>query len=519
MTDVIIGVYNGKGISSPDGQKISEELCKSDLVLKAKWEIGKTRLTYLSNSKFNRVVLVGLGDQLNNPTQVDFSAQEKVETERLNSPKNQPSIKQNNKVKFEEQFDLVENGEWSIVISDKVREAIKEAVTLLRKDDRKITHQVFLDSALAGPQYEQQVVEGAVIGAYEFKLGEDVDEEEKTITIEPLNGHKSETWNKAYIYAHSQVIAARLTETPANLMTPTIFSNTFYSLFQNVKNAQVIIRDREWAQSMEMFSFLGVAQGSDEEPKILEVKYSGNSSTSDIDLILIGKGITFDSGGISLKDAPGMKAMKGDMGGAAAIMSALLGISQLGLPLNVVGLAFLCENMPSGKAVKPGDVIRAMNKKSIEVDNTDAEGRLILADALCYASTMHPKVIIDCATLTGAIVVALGEAASGVYTNSNELWHKIDAAGQITNDYMWRMPLFKEKYLKQLQSKTAKLNNVGGREGGSCTAATFLSEFVDFDKVKHWSHIDIAGSALMKEGMSGRPTRALIELAAILNGK
>jgi aminopeptidase len=246
------------------------------------------------------------------------------------------------------------------------------------------------------------------------------------------------------------------------------------------------------------------------------VTYTGNPSSKEIDLILIGKGITFDSGGISIKPSPGMKDMKGDMGGAACVISGLLGISQLEIPLNVIGLAFLCENMPGGNAVKPGDVVRAMNKKSIEIDNTDAEGRLILADALCYASEKRPNIIVDCATLTGAVVVALGHAASGVYTSSNELWQKIDIAGQKTNDYMWRMPLFKTHYLKQLKSQVAKLNNIGGREGGSCTAATFLSEFVDFDKVKHWSHIDIAGVSMGKEGQTGKPTRALIEFATLL---
>lgn len=212
-----------------------------------------------------------------------------------------------------------------------------------------------------------------------------------------------------------------------------------------------------------------------------------------------------------------MKEMKGDMGGAAACASALHAIAQLHMPLNIVCLAYLCENMPSGKAVKPGDVITAMNGKTIEVDNTDAEGRLILADGLCYASDMKPKVLVDVATLTGAIVIALGNTASGVYTSSNRLWNMISQAGINTNDYMWRMPLFKEAYMKQLKSHVAKLNNIGGKEGGSATAATFLSEFVDADKVQSWAHIDIAGVAMVKQHQTGRPTRALIELAQLLS--
>jgi aminopeptidase len=173
--------------------------------------------------------------------------------------------------------------------------------------------------------------------------------------------------------------------------------------------------------------------------------------------------------------------------------------------------------MPGPDALKPGDVIQAMNKVTIEVDNTDAEGRLILADGLCYASDMKPKVLVDVATLTGACVVALGNACTGVYTTSNHLWSCIETAGVTTNDFMWRMPLFIDIYMKQLKSQTADLNNIGGREAGSCTAATFLSSFVDYDKVGDWAHLDIAGTFMGRNRMTGRPTRALIQLAQLLS--
>lgn len=311
---------------------------------------------------------------------------------------------------------------------------------------------------------------------------------------------------------------------PANYMTPTIFANSFKTKFEALQSDSIktSIYDASWAREQKMNTFLTVAKGSDEEPRILQVNYNGkpNPTGNEIDLVLIGKGITFDSGGISIKPSAGMKEMKGDMGGAAACMSALYGIAQLQLPLNVVGLAYLCENMPSGRAVKPGDVAVSMSGKTIEIDNTDAEGRLILADALWYASSqLKPKVIVDVATLTGAIVVALGEPASGVYTSSNNLWHSINRAGLKTNDYMWRMPLFKKPYLKQMKSNAAMIINAGGRDAGSATAATFLSEFVNFDNVKEWAHIDIAGSSMAKDGMTGRPTRALIELAQELMNK
>lgn len=210
-----------------------------------------------------------------------------------------------------------------------------------------------------------------------------------------------------------------------------------------------------------------------------------------------------------------MHEMKGDMSGAGTVMGALLAIARLGLPINVNALAFLCENMPSGRAIKPGDVVRAMNNKTIEIQNTDAEGRLILADALCYSSTKKPKIIIDVATLTGAIVIALGNAATGVFTNSNQLWKSLEKASLKEADLFWRMPLFKDEYQKQLKSRVSQLNNIGGRPAGSATAAVFLSEFVDLKNVQ-WAHLDIAGSSSNKDGYNGRPVRTLVEFAAQL---
>ncbi|KAL0484206.1 cytosol aminopeptidase [Acrasis kona] len=511
-SDIILGVYDkSKGLSTTDAKNAAEGLSDS-LINKAKWDIGKTRLTYTNNG---RTVLVGLGSSLDKSSNA-----EKVEEESEGEKKD--PYKQNNKIELSNQFiNRNSNSSFDIETAEKIRECIKGAVKALKSDDRKSTKEIKLDALLAGEGYQRQVIEGAVLGTYDYILpdGEQFDSSLKkkpTITINPLT-NKSNDWDKVVIYAESQILAATLCETPANLMTPTIFAETMRSKFDSIKNTSVQIHDREWASSLGMESFLTVAKGSDQEPKVLEVNYKGNPNSDQIDLILVGKGITFDSGGISIKPSSGMKDMKGDMGGAACTVSALHGIARLNLPINVISIAFLCENMPSGGAVKPGDVIRAMNKKSIEIDNTDAEGRLILADALCYASTKNPKIIVDCATLTGAVVVALGHAASGVYTNSQSLWQCIDESGQATNDYMWRMPLFKSKFMKQLKSHVAHLNNIGGRPAGSCTAATFLSEFVDFNHVQHWAHIDIAGTSQVSSEMTGAPTRCLIELASNLN--
>jgi aminopeptidase len=229
------------------------------------------------------------------------------------------------------------------------------------------------------------------------------------------------------------------------------------------------------------------------------------------------------SGGISLKPSAHMDLMKGDMGGAATVAGALYGISKLQLPINVVAVTPLCENMPSGTATKPGDVTKAMNGKSIEILDTDAEGRLILADALYYISSKYnPKSLIDLATLTGAMDVALGDVFAGVFTNSDELWQDLEKAGKKTSDPFWRMPL-DDGYLKEMQeSFVADFNNLGkGRSGGACSAAAFLKEFVDgLDKEDPiaWAHIDIAGvmdsqstNGYNIKGMSGRPTRSLVE--------
>ncbi|XP_037685385.1 cytosol aminopeptidase [Choloepus didactylus] len=361
----------------------------------------------------------------------------------------------------------------------------------------------------------QAAAEGAVLGLFEY---DDLKHKKKTVVLAKLHGSgDQEAWQKGILFASGQNLARHLMETPANEMTPTIFAQI---IEENLKTAssktQVHIRPKCWIEEQEMGSFLSVAKGSEEPPVFLEIHYKGSPDASEPPLVFVGKGITFDSGGISIKASANMDLMRADMGGAATICSAIVSAAKLNLPINVIGLAPLCENMPSGKANKPGDVVRAKNGKTIQVDNTDAEGRLILADALCYAHTFNPEVIINAATLTGAMDIALGSGATGVFTNSSWLWTRLFEASVETGDRVWRMPLF-EHYTKQVvDCQLADVNNIGKyRSAGACTAAAFLKEFVTHPK---WAHLDIAGVMTNKDevpylrkGMTGRPTRTLIE--------
>jgi leucyl aminopeptidase len=263
-----------------------------------------------------------------------------------------------------------------------------------------------------------------------------------------------------------------------------------------------------------MHALLAVAQGSLEEPRFIAIEYSGGTDGA-APLVLVGKGVTFDSGGISIKPAERMEDMKFDMSGAAAVLGAMQGIAELKLRANVVALIPATENLPSGTALKPGDVIRTHLGKTIEIINTDAEGRLILADALSYARRYNPAAIVDCATLTGACVIALGHHAIGIMGNNGALIDQLRAAGQRTGERCWPLPLWDE-YREQIDSTIADIKNSGGRPAGSITAGWFLKEFVADETP--WAHLDIAGTAYrdeaapyLRKGAAGVPTRLLID--------
>ena len=258
-----------------------------------------------------------------------------------------------------------------------------------------------------------------------------------------------------------------------------------------------------------MHSLLSVTAGTKEPARLIVMQYKGKARQAPV--VLVGKGVTFDSGGISLKPGPGMDEMKYDMCGAASVIGAMAAIAKLKLPINVNVVVPAVENLPSGKATRPGDIVKSMSGKTIEILNTDAEGRLILCDALTYSRRFKPDTIIDVATLTGACVIALGHHRTAVMSNNDKLADEIVAAGIASDDRGWHMPL-SDEYTSQLDSNFADLANVGGRDGGSITAGCFLSEFTDG---MNWAHLDIAGTAWKSgksKGATGRPVPMLTEI-------
>ncbi|MEL0164028.1 MAG: leucyl aminopeptidase [Candidatus Heimdallarchaeota archaeon] len=366
-------------------------------------------------------------------------------------------------------------------------------------------------SILQMGEFSRETAEGVILGLYTFDELKEKSTDNNVIKNVTFIGDGD--FNTGIVISEAQVIARRLTELPANIATPTYISEEIQKIFKSMDNTDIKIHEEKWALDRKMNSFLSVAAGSDQPAKFAEIKYYGTDK-SEKPIILAGKGITFDTGGISLKGGAGMGLMRGDMGGAAAVIGILYAVSKLKLNINVIGLTPLTENMPSGKATKPSDVVFASNGKSIEIDNTDAEGRLILADALVYADEFTPHTVIDIATLTGAMGVALGQHYTGSFVRSDELWQELEHAGIQSDEKLWRMPLDK-KYKKQLQSTLADLKNVGGRPAGSVTAAMFLSEFTE---TKRWAHLDIAGTAWVTsagditiKGMTGVPVRALTQ--------
>lgn len=278
---------------------------------------------------------------------------------------------------------------------------------------------------------------------------------------------------------------------PANIVTPTYLADTAHSFKKISKKVTVNVLDEKDIKKLKMNAFLAVAQGSNEAMKFIQMEYQGAAKNKK-PIVLVGKGITFDSGGISIKPGHNMDAMKFDMCGAATVVGIFNSVVKLNLPINLVCLVPTCENMPSGKAVKPGDVVTSMSGQTIEIVNTDAEGRLILCDALTYAKRYKPELVIDMATLTGACIIALGDVASGLYSNNDILANQLINSGTKTNDKVWRMPLFTE-YHDMLKGTVADLSNIGSWKGsaGSVTAACFLEKFTDYK----WAHLDIAGSA------------------------
>jgi leucyl aminopeptidase len=300
-----------------------------------------------------------------------------------------------------------------------------------------------------------------------------------------------------------------LANLPANVCTPRYLAESARALAKSHESVSARVLEEREIRRLGMGSFLSVTRGSEEPPRLIVLEYRGGRK-GEAPFALVGKGITFDTGGISLKQPTGMDEMKFDMSGAASVFGAFKAIATIGAPLNLVGIIPTCENMPGGRATKPGDIVTSMAGKTIEVLNTDAEGRLILCDGLTYARRFKPRAVVDVATLTGACVVALGAHYCGLFSPDDKLAAALGAAGERADDRAWRMPVA-EEYSELLKSNFADMANVAGREAGAITAACFLWKFTDG---LSWAHLDIAGSAYLTgahKGSTGRPVPLLVD--------
>ncbi len=316
--------------------------------------------------------------------------------------------------------------------------------------------------------------------------------------------------------ANGMELAKTLGNLPGNICTPTYLSAHALALDKAHKKIKTTVLEEKDMQKLGMGSFLSVTRGSEQPGKLITLEYKGGDKKQK-PIVLVGKGITFDTGGISLKPGAEMDEMKYDMCGAASVLGTMQAIAEMGLELNVVGVIPTCENMPSGLATKPGDIVTSMSGQTIEILNTDAEGRLILCDALTYSAKFEPDTVIDIATLTGACVIALGHVAHGLFANEDKLAKELLAAGEQAHDRAWQLPLW-DDYQPLLDSNFADMQNIGGRAGGTITAACFLARFT---KEYRWAHLDIAGTAWKsgkEKGSTGRPmpmlTQYLINRAA-----
>jgi leucyl aminopeptidase len=303
--------------------------------------------------------------------------------------------------------------------------------------------------------------------------------------------------------------ARQLGDLPANICTPTYLAKEARAIAGKNRKTSIKVLEEKAMRDLGMGALLSVAAGSDQPAKLIVLEYRGGRR-GDAPQVLVGKGITFDTGGISLKPGAKMDEMKYDMCGAASVLGTLQAVIELELPLNVVAIVAATENMPSGGATKPGDVVTSMSGQTIEILNTDAEGRLVLCDALTYAARFKPAAVIDIATLTGACVVALGKHASGLFSNQDDFAEELLAAGRAIGDRAWQLPLW-DDYQKQLDSNFADMGNIGGAGGGSIVAACFLARFT---KEYRWAHLDIAGTAWDEgaaKGATGRPVGLLMQ--------
>ncbi len=410
---------------------------------------------------------------------------------------------------------------------DRVRGVVAETCRQLRQKGVNSIATTALGAGLAGISPEaaaQAVTEGVLLGVYSFRRHITAEAEYGEIQqFLIVTSHQAELsvleqgYYKGRILAEATNLARDMVNEPANYMTPTHMADTATRLGETY-GLEVSVLEREQMQELGMGALLGLTQGSRQPPKFIVLRYQGSDATQ-IDMALVGKGITFDSGGISIKPSEKMAEMKGDMAGGASVMAAISAIAQLKPKVNVMAVIPAAENLPGGNALKPGDILTAISGKTIEIISTDAEGRLGLADALGYANKLGAKLMVDVATLTGACRVALGDVCSGAFGNNQELVDKVITAGAEAGELIWQMPMY-EQYKEQNKSDVADIKNVGGRYAGAITAARFLAEFVGDTP---WVHLDIAGTSLsdkerayLVKGATGVAVRTLVNLVLSL---
>ena len=338
-----------------------------------------------------------------------------------------------------------------------------------------------------------------------------IKEEKSDILLEAVNIYSKNNGaseiQKGVAIANGMALTRELGDLPPNICTPTYIADTAKSIAKTYGLECEILEESDM-ESLGMHSLLSVSKGSSQPGKLISLKYS--NAGNDAPIVLVGKGVTFDSGGISLKPGSGMDEMKYDMCGAASVLGTMSAVAEMNLKVNLIVVVPAVENMPAHNASKPGDVVKSMSGQTIEILNTDAEGRLILCDALTYCEKYKPKTVIDIATLTGAVIIALGKHHSGVMSNDQDLADALKISGESAQDTVWQLPL-DEEYDDQLKSNFADMANIGGREAGTVTAGCFLARYT---KKYSWAHIDIAGTAWLggsKKGATGRPVPLLTQ--------
>jgi leucyl aminopeptidase len=411
---------------------------------------------------------------------------------------------------------LVGLGENKPLTPKNFRKALSAAINSLKRPYIKSIACGLADVAVEGCNLQwtvRQIIEVFNDAVYQFtalKSDKETESKLQKVTItSPENGLASAQIGLLHGLAIAEGVglAKALSDLPGNVCTPTYLAEQALELGLKQSGLDVKILEEADMKELGMGSFLSVSRGSRQPAKLITLEYQGGAK-DDKPIVLVGKGLTFDAGGISLKPGAGMDEMKYDMCGGAAVIGTLLAAVKMQLPINIVGLIPSSENLPDGDASKPGDIVTSMSGKTIEVLNTDAEGRLILCDTLTYAERYKPDVVIDLATLTGACLVALGRVPSGLLGNDDDLCNALIKAGETACDSVWRLPLW-EEYQELLKSNFADLANIGGKDAGTITAACFLSHFA---KNFRWAHLDIAGTAWRSgptKGATGRPVPLL----------